>query len=167
MSFGPIGRGWAPRCKLAGTYDDKWLEDTFPFLPADFDDAYFQAAPQDQQIETPGGGETVTLLNLTPGGRTSFSLPRVEVPVVFFPKRGGREEVQAALDTIFIAPDDRRFMLTWRASLPLKRNVFEISQVLAGRMSRAWWRARDLGKTYHTGLGALARAKRQDEEEAV
>ena len=26
MSFGPIGRGWEPRYKLAGTYDEKWLD---------------------------------------------------------------------------------------------------------------------------------------------
>jgi hypothetical protein len=31
---------------LAGTYDEHWLNETRPFLPADFDDQYFQAAPQ-------------------------------------------------------------------------------------------------------------------------
>ena len=165
MSFGPVGRGWEPRYKLAGTYDDAWLDEVFPFLPADFDEAYYQAAPADQQIPYPRGGEDVALLNLTPEGRTAFKLPRVEVPVVFFRKGGGREEKEALLDTILIEPEARRLQLTWRSSLPLKRDIFEIAQVLTGRMSRAWWRARELGKTYYPSLGALARAKRRDDED--
>jgi hypothetical protein len=166
MSFGPLGRGWEPRYKLAGTYDDKWLEDTFPFLPADFDDAYFQATPADQQIDTPKGGETVALLNLTPEGRTSFRLPSVEVPVMFFRNGGGREEKEAVLDTVVIDSDARFVLLTWRSSIPLRHNMFEIAQVLVGKMTRAWWRARDLGKEYYPGLGALAHAKREEDEEA-
>ena len=162
MSFGPVGRGWEPRYKLAGTYDDAWLDEVFPFLPADFDEAYYQAAPADQQIPYPRGGEDVALLNLTPEGRTAFKLPRVEVPVVFFRRAGGREETDAVLDTVLIEPEARRLQLTWRASLPLRRDLFEVAQVLTGRMSRAWWRARELGKTYYPSLGALARSKRQD-----
>lgn len=166
MSFGAVGRGWEPRYKLAGTYDEKWLKEVFPFLPADFDDAYFQSAPMDQQIATPRGGEQVALLNLTPEGRTAFRLPAVEVPVVFFRKRGDQEERQAVLDTIVIEPDQRRLMMTWRTSLPLKRNMFEIVQVLAGRMSRGWWWARELGKEYYPSLGAMVRARRAEREEA-
>lgn len=44
MSFGSIGRGWDPRYRYAGTYDDKWLEEHFPFLPPGFDEKYYQAA---------------------------------------------------------------------------------------------------------------------------
>src|SRR5579883_3232186 len=50
MAFGPIGRSWEPRYKLAGTYDQKWLDDVCPFLPADFKDEYYQCAPEDQQL---------------------------------------------------------------------------------------------------------------------
>ena len=165
MAFGPIGRGWEPRYKLAGTYDQNWVDKVFPFLPADFDEAYYQAAPADQQMAYPKGGEEVRLVNLTPDGRTGFRLPRREVPVVFFLKDGGREEQQAVIDTLVIEPDEDRFTMTWRASHPLKRNMFEVVQVVVGQMSRAWWRARDMGKTYHPGLGALVRAKRAEEEE--
>lgn len=157
MAFGPVGRGWLPRRSFAGTYDDAWLEHTFPFLPADFDPRYYQAAPDDQQIPYPRGGEPITLLNLSPRGRLDFQLPRVEVPVVFFRKRGGREETAAIIDTLLFEPDEERFSMTWRASLPLKRDMFEIAQVLVGHMSRAWWRARELGKTYYPSLAAAAR----------
>ncbi|GAA0583566.1 DUF2169 domain-containing protein [Halomonas salifodinae] len=160
MAFGPLGRGWQPRLGYAGTYDQHWLDEVFPFLPGDFQDAYYQAAPTDQQIPYPRGGEPVGLLNLTPEGHTAFRLPEVEVPVVFFRKGGERHETQAVIDTIVLLPDAGLFTLSWRASLPLRRNLFEIPQVLAGRMSRGWWRARELGKEYHASLASVVRARR-------
>lgn len=164
MSFGSIGRGWQPRSQLAGTYDQHWIDEVFPFLPADFDEAYFQSAPQDQQCTYLKGGETVQLLNLTPQGRTSFQLPTMEVPVVFFRKHGGREETRAVIDTLLLEPDMRRFHLVWRASLPLKKNMFEIPQVLVGRKTRAWWRARELGKDYYPSLDHLIRSRQLEAE---
>jgi hypothetical protein len=165
MSFGVVGRGWQPRIKHAGTYDQHWLDHVFPFLPKDFDDRYYQAAPEDQQITHPTGGEEVVLANLTPEGRARLRLPVVEVPVYFFRKDGGHEEQAARLDTILIEPNQRRMMLTWRASRPLRRDIFEVPQAVVGRRSRAWWRARTLGKEYHASLDALVRARRREAEE--
>ncbi len=162
MAFGPIGRGWEPRYKLAGTYDQHWQDNVFPFLPADFSEAYYQCAPADQQIEYLRGGETVELVNLTPQGRTIFTLPKVEVPVVFFLNKGDPHHTHAVADTLVLEPDLGRFTITWRASLPLRKNLFEVPQVLAGRKSRGWWRARELGKTYYPSLGALVRSKRAE-----
>ena len=162
MAFGAIGRGWESRLKHAGTYDQNWIDNTFPFLPADFNEAYFQSAPEDQQIPFPKGGEEVVLVNLTPEGRTAFTLPSIEMPVVFFRKKGEKYETQAVIDTIVIEPDKGVFSITWRATLPLKKNIFEISQVLAGKMSRGWWRARELGKTYYPSLAHLAKANKNE-----
>ena len=165
MSFGPIGRGWQPRLGYAGTYDQAWLDDVFPFLPSDFRDDYHQAAPADQQIPYLEGGEEVMLFNLTPEGRTGFRLPTLEMPVVFFLRTYEKEETRAVADTLVIEPDARRFVVCWRASRPLKRNIFEVVQVLAGTMPRAWWRARELGKTYYPSLAEMAAAKKRDAEE--
>jgi len=164
MSFGPVGRGWAPRLKYAGTYDQDWLDDVFPFLPKDFRQDYFQAAPADQQMPYPVGGEEVFLLNLTPEGRTGFRLPRVEVPIVFFRNKGDRAQTMGVIDTILLEPDKGTFALTWRASVPLRKNVFEIAQVLAGHMPRGWWRARELGKDYYPSLAELSRARKREAE---
>ncbi len=166
MAFGPIGRGWASRLIHAGTYDQSWIDNTFPFLPADFNEAYYQAAPEDQQIPYPKGGEEVVLVNLTAEGRTAFNIPGIEVPVVFFRKKGEKHEMQAVIDTIVIEPDKGIFTLTWRASLPLKKNIFEIPQVLVGKMSCGWWRARELGKRYYPSLAHLAKANQVEEEES-
>jgi len=137
----------------------------FLFLPADFNEAYYQAAPEDQQIPYLQGGEEVMLVNLSPEGRVAFKLPTVDVPVVFFRKKGERHETYAVLDTVVLEPDKDIFSLTWRASLLLKKNMFEIPQVLVGKMSRGWWRARDLGKTWHPSLADLAKANKAAAEE--
>lgn len=150
MAFGPIGRGWTDRLQYAGTYDQDWIDNTFPFLPADFNELYYQAASADQRIPYPQGGEEVVMVNLTPEGRTAFNLPTIDVPVVFFRKKGERHETRAVIDTIVIEADHGIFTITWRASLPLKKNIFEISQVLAG-------------KTYYH---SLAEANRAEEEES-
>jgi hypothetical protein len=143
MSFGAIGRHWEPRYKYAGTYDQRWLDDVFPFLPADFDEQYYQAAPLDQQLAKPLGEQLVTLVNLTPDGRREFVLPHFEAPIHLFPKRGGREDLAAQADTILIEPDPERVLITWRATRPLRKNIFEISQILVGRKGREWWQQRE------------------------
>ncbi len=168
MSFGPLGRGWSSRLPYAGTYDQQWIDTTFPFLPADFRDEYYQAAPLDQQMPYPTGGDEVTLVNLTAAGRASFRLPAADMPVTFFRRRGGREDTRAALDTIVIRPDEGIITMTWRASLPLRRSIFEISEVLTGTMPRGWWRARELGKTWYPSLAEVRAAGPFDEDgEAV
>jgi hypothetical protein len=143
MAFGPIGRHWEPRSRYAGTYDDKWLEECFPFLPSDFDEQYYQSAPLDQQIPYPAGGEQIVLLNLTPSGRVEFALPAFDAPIHFFKADGEREDASLVLDTINIEPDHQRLSLVWRATRTLKKNLFEIRQTMVGKRSRAWWAERE------------------------
>src|SRR5690606_10490705 len=157
MSFGPVGRGWEPRYKLAGTYDDAWLENVFPFLPSDFDERYYQCAPEDQQTDHLSGGETATLANLTPDGRRECEIPRLDVRVRLLLADGERVEETAKADTLCLEPDLERFVVVWRTHLPLGRNMFDVRQVIVGRMSRGWWRARELGKSYFpTPAAAIA-----------
>lgn len=164
MALGPIGRHWPPRLGFAGTYDDAWLADCFPFLPADFDNRYYQAAPPDQQTEHLQGGEDVLLLCLTRQERAGFQVPRQQVPVTFFITGGGHETVQAVIDTLVIDTDAGKVEVTWRASRPLKRSMFEVAQVLVGSKSTAWWRARELGKDYFPSLAELSRSRRPAED---
>lgn len=143
QAFGPIGRQWAQRACFAGTYDEQWLAEHSPFLPPDFDERYYQAAPADQQLPFPLGGQDVTLLNLTPEGQRQFTLPSFEAPVWIFPKQGGKEEYRATLDTIVIEPDQERYTLTWRLCRPLRKSLFEIAQILVGRQGEDWWKRRE------------------------
>lgn len=143
MAFGPIGRHWEPRYRYAGTYDQKWLDDIFPFLPPDFDEQYYQSAPLDQQLTKPLGEELVTLLNLTEDGRRDFVIPQFDAPVHVFTKKGEREDLTAALDTIVLEPDLERVTMSWRVARPLRKNIFEIAQVLVGRKGKQWWQERE------------------------
>jgi len=167
MALGPLGRAWQPRPKFAGTYDQKWQEDIFPFLPSDFDERYYQAAPEDQQIDYLRGGEEVVLVNLTTQGRATFKLPTISVPVTFYLKNGVEKEMAANNDTIIIEPDLGRFMLVWRASLPLRKNMFEVEEVVIGRMSRSWHLARESGKSWFPSLQALLQANAEQETEEL
>jgi hypothetical protein len=143
MAFGPIGRHWEPRYRYAGTYDDRWVKEHFPFLPPDFDDRYYQSAPLDQQIPFPVGGEEVVLLNLTESGRVHFTLPLFDAPIHFFRDDGEREDGVLVLDTIFVEPDHERVSLIWRATRRLKRNLFEVAETMVGKRSPAWWSERE------------------------
>jgi hypothetical protein len=166
MSFGPLARGWQHRIRWAGTYDARWLEHQFPFLPEDFDTRYFQSAPDDQQIDHPRGGEEVVLYNLTPQGRTSFRLPGdLSLPVVFTGRDGSATDVPAVLDTVLLEPDVSRFMLCWRASLPLRRNIREVRQVTVGHTAQDAEREQRLqGKGRFGSLHELVHGSRRERE---
>jgi hypothetical protein len=162
MAFGPVGRNWQPRAGLAGTYGQKWLKTLVPFFPDDFDEFYFQAAPPDQQMPYPRGGERVELDNLSPEGRLAFQLPQdLHMPVLFVRPDGEEQTLAANVDTIVIEPDQGRFMLTWRAVLPLRRNCFEIYEIIVGSRPRSWHRARRAGaKTHYPSLADLIASRR-------
>jgi len=85
------------------------------------------------------------------------------MPVWFLPYQGKDTRIDAVLDSILIEPDHERFMLGWRAVLPMRRSCFDLKQIIAGEMSEAWQRARKYGnKPYYRGLGELVRARRRD-----
>jgi hypothetical protein len=152
MALGPLGRSWPDRVRFAGTYDQKWLDDVSPFLPEDFQEEYFQAAPQDQQMAFPAGNEEVELVNLTPSGRTLLKLPQCDVPIEFAVRGTEPQMVSGVLDTLILEPDLARFQMVWRASYALRRNLFEVEEIVVGKMPPGWYRARVLGKQYYRSL---------------
>jgi len=163
IALGPLCRGWPQRARYAGTYDDAWLADVFPFLPSDFDERYYQAAPGDQQVPLPKGPMEVALSGFTADGVRQFMLPHFGAPVHFFPKSGVREEYTAALDTIVFEPDFERFTLSWRVARPLRHSVHELREVVIGKCSMAWLRARESGKAYARSIAALGEQPMFDE----
>lgn len=49
--FAPLDFAWPQRAKKLGTYDNKWFQQHWPFYPDDMNWTYFNAAPEDQQME--------------------------------------------------------------------------------------------------------------------
>ena len=162
MSFGPVGRNFLPRYKHAGTYDQTWLDNEAPFWPSDFSYAYFQCAPDDQQIPYLLGGEEVELKNLMPDGTRSFRVPGRKLPVTCVSHKGEDTQTEAVCDTLLLEPDLERFSLTWRATIPLRRNLFEVKQTIVGDMAYSWYsrrRAERAGKTYYASLAEAVAAR--------
>jgi hypothetical protein len=146
--FGPIASHWQPRVRWGGTYGEKWLRERQPLLPEDFDERFYLCAPEDQQAPAYlRGGEPVELVNLTPGGRLRFNLPRLAFG---FTTRFATGEVvrhRARLHTVILEPDVPRVLMVWHSHLPchprvlkLKRTTITEKRVLASVGGRRWAR---------------------------
>lgn len=124
--FGPIPCNWAPRAKLAGTYDDRWKQHRRPLVPEDFQDSYFRCAPLDQQVDGfLRGGEEVRLLNLSAEGFLSFQLPRITLG---FSTRiaGDAVDHRGRLHTVIIEPEERRLIMVWQSALPCHHTLYSL-----------------------------------------
>jgi hypothetical protein len=132
VGMGAVGRGWLPRRKLAGTFDEtaRYGNDDVPRLPMDFDFAWYNCAPRDQQCPYLGGVETFLLLNLCSRDHPSsaidaqgntvlqFALPRQRLFLLAGDGNDGLMAKCLVIDTVTIEPDENRVDLVWRALLP-------------------------------------------------
>lgn len=115
--FGPIHRSWKLRTGKLGTYDKKWLKERFPAWAKDLDWTYFNAAPEDQQLDSfLLGAEEVVLENLHPQhAKLTTTLPGLRVRCLV---REGDElalrEVPMNLDTLHVDADKQELYLLWR-----------------------------------------------------
>jgi hypothetical protein len=157
--FGYVGRSWHPRLRYAGTYDQHWLEELRPFLPADFDERYFQGAPEDQQCERFRGGEALRCHGMTESPEWIVRVPTLTLPVTFvFDHR--REERAPEIDTVLLDSDQQTFMVIWRASIPAGKKIHALREIYIGHppvRSTPVGPSRYLrGKPWFPGLEALA-----------
>ncbi|HYV48318.1 MAG TPA: DUF2169 domain-containing protein [Myxococcaceae bacterium] len=130
VGMGFVGRHWAPRSAFVGTYDEQWREERAPLLPLDFDERFYNGAPE-ALVARPHlrGGEPVRLLGCSPEARVvDFRLPAVKLQVEAV-IRGATRTAAPVLDTVVIEPDERRVALTWRAAVPCTRNYLHVERV--------------------------------------
>ncbi|WP_426072590.1 DUF2169 family type VI secretion system accessory protein [Janthinobacterium sp. DSP2-3-3] len=127
-----IGRGWLPRRTLAGSIvvKDKWDADEIPVLPEDFDFAYWNSTPPDQQCPYLTGREQFTLTNLCrhdhpsaridPRGNTvlRFALPQQVLCLLLADKNDQLLVWRLAIDTVLVDPEAATVELVWRAIVP-------------------------------------------------
>jgi hypothetical protein len=145
--FGALPPHWLPRSKLAGTYDKRWSEGRRPLLPDDFDPAYFNVAPLDQQLDQFVPGEEVRLVNMTVASRDRFVLPDATVPVTFITDEA-IIDTSTTVDTVIIEPDRRRLALISRALYTPLPSLMVLRGMIAGPPSRGLRRAIQSGKQY-------------------
>ena len=128
----PIGRGWLPRHTLAGSIREKeqWDQDEVPMLPEDFDFAYWNCAPADQQCAHLAGLEQFTLTNLCrhdhPSARADrigntvlrFTLPQQVLFLLLADAHDQLLVLRLKIDTVLIDTDAGTVELVWRALVP-------------------------------------------------
>ncbi len=128
---------WSPRRQLAGTYDEAWRRDRFPLWAEDFDGRYNNCAPLDQQVAPfLRGGEEVELVNLSPGGRIAFTLPRIHP---CFRTYFGREtqEHRGQLCTVLLQPDRSRVVMSWQSSIVCNHRVDDLDATVVTQKAMA------------------------------
>ena len=130
-AFAPVAPAWEPRRSRAGTYDEAWQKGRAPYLPKDFDPAFFQLAPDG--LVASGylqGGERVEVTGATPDGGLRFRLPVLRVEVDY--RVDDRTETRPAnLDTVLIEPDHRRVILVWRTVLACDKKLLRVREIAA------------------------------------
>lgn len=144
--FGPRPKSHPARRALIGTIDQAFIGGGAA-LPPDFDFAFWNAAPPDQQTDYLLGDETLQLINLcaadTPGAtvdaqgnmRLRLALPAHECFLLCRQRDGTLFRHALVIDTVLVEPERRTLTLVWRAALP---------QTLALRAceARMWTHAR-------------------------
>lgn len=147
-AFGPVARAWQPRLQWAGTYDQHWKDEIFPLLPPDFDERFHQAAPEDQQLDYPQGGEVITLVNLTassaqtarsPLAQYRLRVPKRRLAMAMLTRQRDTVVLEPRIDTLVVDTDAMRLHVTWRARTRLRRSLNEVHTVVVGPYSSRWW----------------------------
>jgi hypothetical protein len=123
VGLGPIGRWWLPRRLKAGTYDEQWKQTRWPALPKDFDFAYWNAAPEDQQIDYPAGGEQVVMIGLHPGGEMRFRLPKPDARLLLHLSAGVPMFKSLNVDTLLFDLEAMQLVVVQRALVAAQAGV--------------------------------------------
>lgn len=141
--FGFYGRGWQPRVKYLGSWDQAATSHGPEPLPKDFSPAFYNAAHPDLQVDGYlRGDEEIELRGFDPEGNLRFSLPgirpKVEIarwdvaPMTWMDERteAGQvvtvddipvrvETANAVLDTLVLLPEERIYLEFFRAVVPI------------------------------------------------
>jgi hypothetical protein len=166
-TFGPVGRTWQPRFARVGTYDARWLERRAPALPADFDDGYYNCAPDDQQIDGYlRGDEKVRVVNMHPVHvDLTFRLPKLRMRCLVDRRCEARRtlvDVPMHLDTLWVDMEALLVVLVWRARLD-RQSARDASHVLV--VSERLGNAAAAPDTYRPHLDAFE-AEQADPDDA-
>jgi uncharacterized protein YjbI with pentapeptide repeats len=162
--FGPLDQTWPQRMKRAGTYDKRWQRERFPGLPEDLDWAFFNAAPEDQQVEGYfEGDDTFAIHGMHPEKAVvEGRLPGIR-PRCFLNRKNEEgavlEEAEMRLDTVWLFPRAERGVAIHRALVEVKdEDAEDVAHLMV-----AYERLGDDARSFEHYREAFA--KRADEDE--
>jgi uncharacterized protein YjbI with pentapeptide repeats len=134
--FGMIGVQDPRRNQNLGTYDQRWLENRWPYFPDDFDTAYFNCAEADQRLKTGffNPGDPVVIHNMHPARPELRSrLPHLHHRAFIVQQRGDKEvfiEAPLSIDTVWLWPDRERGLVLARGMFPIADDEAEDVKLL-------------------------------------
>ncbi len=115
VGLGPIPKHCLPRRLLCGTADENWKKTRWPLRPADFEFAYYNAAPPGLWSETPlRGNEPVELIGLSESDIQQTYLPDQRLVSFVLSDGLGVKLTQMKLDSVHLVPHQELAILTWR-----------------------------------------------------
>lgn len=140
--FGPIARSWRPRASRMGLSGEdladarEQLDDMVLKLDpndpaqrnalmaladmevAEFNPRFYNAAPDDQQIDRVHGTERVRVDGTSTDGPLEFTLPG-RFPAATLNRGAGSEIVTLRIDTVIVDVEESQVKLFWRGRLPM------------------------------------------------
>ncbi len=131
IGYGPIPADWPSRLEKLGRRSARGLPANWhgAEIAEDFPRAYFNAAPDDQQLAALPEDLTMTLENLIPGHAVlTCWLPSI-CPTILCETALGTSSVVPSIDTLHIDTDASRCSVVWRGHLP-RRDPSEEMRVL-------------------------------------
>lgn len=121
VGFAPLSRSWPCRRRRLGATTTDNLDKRIPSFPGGFDWAYFQAAPDDQQLDMLAHGDWVVLEGLSRSVPLLRSkLPALAASVVVREPGQPDRKLQLTADALHLEPDDLRATLSWRGEVAIE-----------------------------------------------
>jgi len=166
--FGPILDTWRQRLKKFGSFDAGYVKELWPGYPRDFDSGFFNAAPEDQQVEGYLAGDeqyaAENLHKIRPIYRGHLPGIRVRAFLNEHVYVGEQlRELPMRLDTLWIDMDAERLVLVWRGCSPVAdASLEDIAHLLfvAEPLSQ-----QGLSTEHYVGVLDEALMRREDEED--
>jgi uncharacterized protein YjbI with pentapeptide repeats len=173
--FAPMPPNSPYRKSKTGTYDQEWVDGGWPWLPADFDYSYYNAAHPSQWMEAYlQGDEELVLENMhpthpvyqtrLPGIRVRCFVNRItnwSLELHSDDALTNFEEVPMDLDTLWVDMESEKLVLTWRGRTPirsLKRRDLEHLFILTEPLDQA---EKELSHYHQIYLEELAKKPRK------
>lgn len=178
-SFAPVNSRWPSRSSKVGkAYGASWRKHRAPYYAEDFDWTYFQAAPEDQQVEGPWKGtEELTLVNLHPEHpELRTRLPGVRPRVFVSDDEKARREVPMVLDSVHVDGDRAQARLVWRGLTTVREDdLSDVQFVLIDserlgdepRASEAYLEELAAWEADPIGLAAFEKAAEENDAEGL
>jgi uncharacterized protein YjbI with pentapeptide repeats len=124
----PISPFWPSRWNKLGSYGNNYLNERWPYFAADFQPAFFQGAPPDQQLKSVQAKERFSISGMRPEGQTlNGQLLGHTVRAWAKPAKGAARKgqtlqpIELKLDTVVFDTEAMQVHLVWRGLHPVSR----------------------------------------------